>query len=87
MVPGEWNGLQVPGWSPYVSCRSGEDSDLQRAPGTVSLVVDIGRGEPEDNGKDKGRAGELFKSKIHPTHNAPGATTTLRKANSPSRRE
>ena len=58
MVPGEWNGLQVPGWSPHVSCRSGEDSDLQRAPGTVSPVVDIGRGEPEDNGKDEGRAGE-----------------------------
>ena len=42
----------------YMSCRSGEDSDLQRALGTVPPVVDIGRGEPEDNGKDEGRAGE-----------------------------
>ena len=38
----------------YMSCRSGEDSDLQRALGMVSPVVDIGRGEPEDNGKDEG---------------------------------
>ena len=37
-----------------MSCRSGEDSDLQRALGMVSPVVDIGRGEPEDNGKDEG---------------------------------
>ena len=42
----------------YMSCRSGENSDLQRALGTVSLVVDIGRGEPEDNGKQEGRAGK-----------------------------
>ena len=42
----------------YMSCRSGKNSSLQRALGTVSQVVDIGRGEPEDNGKDEGRAGE-----------------------------
>ena len=41
-----------------MSCRSGENSDLQRALGTVSMVVDIGRGEPGDNSKDEGRAGE-----------------------------
>ena len=42
----------------YMSCMSGENSNLQRALGMVSLVVDIGRGEPEDNSKDEGRAGE-----------------------------
>ena len=42
----------------HMSCMSGENSNLQRALGMVSLVVDIGRGEPEDNSKDEGRAGE-----------------------------
>ena len=42
----------------YMSCRSGEDSNLQRALGTMSPLVDIGRGEPEDNGKDECTAGE-----------------------------
>ena len=42
----------------YMSCRSGKDSDLQRALGMVSPVVDISRGEPEDNGKDEGSAVE-----------------------------
>ena len=42
----------------YMSYRSGENSDLQRALGMVSPVVDISRGETEDNGKDEGSAVE-----------------------------
>ena len=38
--------------------QSGENSDLQRALGSVSPVVDINRGKPEDNSKDEGRTGE-----------------------------
>ena len=42
----------------YMSCRSGKKQRSPKGHGTVSPVVDIGRGEPEDNGKDEGRAGE-----------------------------
>ena len=37
----------------YMSCRSGKKQRSPKGHGTVSPVVDIGRGEPEDNGKDR----------------------------------
>ena len=54
----------------YMSCKSGKNSNLQRGQRHWVLfprLVDIGRGEPEDDGRDRVEpvnASELFGSKF-----------------------
>ena len=75
----------------YMSCRSGEDSDLQRALGTVSPGwLTLARTSQRTMAKTRVElvnASKLFKSKIHLGPDALSAATTFWKARSLSSRE